>query len=602
MTDVFISYKREQRPLVFKINERLRDLKLDTWFDAELLSGTAFQDEITRRVRSSKSVVVCWSKAAIQSDWVRAEAEIGRERRVLCPIMVEDCELPIPYTLIHTQDLRSWDGSIADPEWQKFIEGLGIMVQRPTLGLFNKLLGGNDFDGLAKWSRENPGDPLCEVADQVVRRRNVARLEKEMAAAQHVIAEKIHAVDLLSTRPSGLEAKIAHVRAHAASPLFDRLFSDGPKRVLALDGKYSGASYTLGVLGVLEGELRRRSGSNSVVLADYFDLIGSSSLTSVIGVGLALGWDVETTASAFRKLLAATLNENWYYIPPFTKKYSQTRWAKAVHSVFGSTPLTSSAIKTGLIVLAQRVEDGLLYYLGNNPLSLGADIDPSTTLSDLVLASAAHPYFYPEVSIKLGGGGTGLFINPVLSQGADNSAHMFLAATVPEFKLCFARGAARLMLLSIGGGARELAVDSKQYRRKVALEKTLHSLGLASSFGSDRNMILLQTIGTSQKAWRVRSFVGPLEGSRLLPDAMLNFQRINVRFNNDREEEVSVARLKGRPLTKAELEAVANELVLAPSALDELHTLGRLSGMTYLGEAYPPPEFDVRNVQPRPGP
>ena len=39
MADVFISYKRKDRPLVEEIAARLRRLKLTVWFDAGLAGG-----------------------------------------------------------------------------------------------------------------------------------------------------------------------------------------------------------------------------------------------------------------------------------------------------------------------------------------------------------------------------------------------------------------------------------------------------------------------------------------------------------------------------------------------------------------------------------
>jgi hypothetical protein len=42
MADVFISYKRDDRDRVAAIAARLRDLKVDVWFDENLRSGAAF--------------------------------------------------------------------------------------------------------------------------------------------------------------------------------------------------------------------------------------------------------------------------------------------------------------------------------------------------------------------------------------------------------------------------------------------------------------------------------------------------------------------------------------------------------------------------------
>ena len=136
MIDVFISYKREERELVFKINERLRALKVDTWFDAELRSGTAFQEEITAKVRQAKAVVVCWSVASVASRWVLAEAtEVDREGK-LCPVLVEPCAIPLPFNVLHAQDLSDWSGSGDHPSWLRFLaavgQKIGVRVSRVT--------------------------------------------------------------------------------------------------------------------------------------------------------------------------------------------------------------------------------------------------------------------------------------------------------------------------------------------------------------------------------------------------------------------------------------------------------------------------------------
>jgi hypothetical protein len=138
MTDVFISYKREQRELVFRINERLRDLKLNTWFDGSLESGASFSQQITRRVKEAGAVVVCWSPGATRSDWVVAEAQEGHRRRVLCPVLVENCDadqIPLPFNALHTLDLREWDGSSSHPSWQLLVDALSKILKRTTLRL-----------------------------------------------------------------------------------------------------------------------------------------------------------------------------------------------------------------------------------------------------------------------------------------------------------------------------------------------------------------------------------------------------------------------------------------------------------------------------------
>ena len=86
MPDVFISYKREERPRVERLAAALTSLKLDVWFDAELLPGETFLTEIQHALDASRAVIVCWTPAATQSQHVMGEAEHGRAQRKLSPL------------------------------------------------------------------------------------------------------------------------------------------------------------------------------------------------------------------------------------------------------------------------------------------------------------------------------------------------------------------------------------------------------------------------------------------------------------------------------------------------------------------------------------
>jgi len=75
--------------------------------------------------------------------------------------------------------------------------------------------------------------------------------------------------------------------------LLDRLVSAGSKRVLVLDcGGIQGA-ITLGFLARIEAILRERYGQPDLVRANYFDLIG--------GTSLALGMTVDNLRTLYLK-------------------------------------------------------------------------------------------------------------------------------------------------------------------------------------------------------------------------------------------------------------------------------------------------------------
>ena len=161
--DVFISYKRDERPQVEDIAKRLEDLNVSVWFDAELNSGLSFDAEIDRNIREAKCVLVCWSPGAVASEWVRGEATIGRQRGVLAASMLKPSDLPAPFNLIHAEDLTA--GSHAqNPAWLKLLGRIGELIGRPGLAGFAALSESRDKAAISAWLAEHPHDPLFDRA------------------------------------------------------------------------------------------------------------------------------------------------------------------------------------------------------------------------------------------------------------------------------------------------------------------------------------------------------------------------------------------------------------------------------------------------------
>lgn len=112
MSEIFISYKREEREKAHAIAESLARRGFSVWWDIDLLPGDRFADEIGAVIEKAKAAVVLWSEDAVKSDFVRAEASKASDRGILIPVRLDNCELPLPFGALHTLDLRGWDGSI----------------------------------------------------------------------------------------------------------------------------------------------------------------------------------------------------------------------------------------------------------------------------------------------------------------------------------------------------------------------------------------------------------------------------------------------------------------------------------------------------------
>jgi hypothetical protein len=195
MADVFISYKREDRAAAERIARALEALGIAAWFDGELAPGAAFTSDIERELHACKAQIVCWSPAAVGSEWVLGEAHIGRERNVLVPVVLAHCHPPPPFNMFHAESLAGFDGGAEHPGWLKVSEILGIKLERPGLRELPRLLDHGAADAWKAWAEANPLDPYAEKAWTTYEalsldaERNRLALEREAARAAALKAE-----------------------------------------------------------------------------------------------------------------------------------------------------------------------------------------------------------------------------------------------------------------------------------------------------------------------------------------------------------------------------------------------------------------------------
>src|SRR5215510_7369969 len=163
MVDVFISYKREERDAVRIIAERLRALALEVWFDADLTMSPSFDEEVAAKLAEAKCVLVCWTPAAIASEWVRGEAALahGEEKLVAC--FLEPTKLLPPFNLQQTEDLMRWAGQEDDPSWIRLLTGVGDKAGRPGIATFAAAMTVDaPAAALRTWASAHGSDPLVD--------------------------------------------------------------------------------------------------------------------------------------------------------------------------------------------------------------------------------------------------------------------------------------------------------------------------------------------------------------------------------------------------------------------------------------------------------
>ncbi|HXQ13915.1 MAG TPA: SUMF1/EgtB/PvdO family nonheme iron enzyme [Caulobacteraceae bacterium] len=163
MVDVFISYKREERARCEHIHEKLKALDLDVWFDVRLTAGKSFDREIEEAVKGAKAVVVLWSPASAESEWVREEAGVGKARNVLAAIRIAPCDLPFGFGTTHVEDIHEAEFADDHPAWLKILDRLGDLMGRPALADYSRAVG-HATSLLHRFADRHPTDPLAGKA------------------------------------------------------------------------------------------------------------------------------------------------------------------------------------------------------------------------------------------------------------------------------------------------------------------------------------------------------------------------------------------------------------------------------------------------------
>jgi len=110
MADVFISYKREDRRWAERLADALAKQGLEVWWDHELAAGEAFRRVIHTQMEQARAVLVLWSKASVESDFVLDEAGRGLARGILIPATIEPISPPLGFGQVHAIDLSEWNG------------------------------------------------------------------------------------------------------------------------------------------------------------------------------------------------------------------------------------------------------------------------------------------------------------------------------------------------------------------------------------------------------------------------------------------------------------------------------------------------------------
>jgi patatin-like phospholipase len=335
--------------------------------------------------------------------------------------------------------------------------------------------------------------------------------------------------------------------------LEEHLFAPGPKRILALDGGGVRGIITIAFLQKIEKLLADRSGRGADFrLSDYFDLVGGTSVGSLLATLIALGYPMAEIKRLFEGLTPQIFRQPWLTIPGFTPRFTSRGLRKHAHRLLGQHTLEDAGLKTGLAIITKRIDTGSPWVLTNNPRAKYWNDPPDGShlgnrhyrIADLVCASTAAPYYFAPKYIRMAPPTTpptqpGLFVDGGVSPFNNPALMLFMLAGIKGYEFNWDLGARQLLMVSVGTGSYRMGFTPNFLMRCVPgyfAARAIH--GLAADADA-LSLTLLQWLSRPERPWHINSEIGDMKGELLGPaeqksdpKSALSFVRYDARLES----------------------------------------------------------------------
>lgn len=319
----------------------------------------------------------------------------------------------------------------------------------------------------------------------------------------------------------------------------EHFLSEGrPKRILALDGGGLRGILSLGILEKIEDLLRERHACDEGFrLSHYFDLIAGTSTGAIIAGALAQGRSVGDITDKYFSLGRRVFKRSAFRQVPLRARYDEQALVSELKDLFGvDTTLGGPQLLTGLLVVIKRLDSGSPWPVSNNPrgryFSAGTNGrmgNGEYPLWQVVRASTAAPFYFQPESITISGGPsgtpvTGSFIDGGVSPFNNPALQALMYATLEGYRVGWATGAEKLLLVSIGTGAADPAVG----KARLAASHAARALMSVLQDCAVVQETMLQWMSASPTARTIDRELGDLAGDLLSGAPLMSYLRYNV--------------------------------------------------------------------------
>jgi serine/threonine-protein kinase len=139
MSDVFLSYKAEDRPRVKPLVDALEADGLSVWWDARITAGSEWREDIQQHLDAAACVIVVWSKRSVAPEgrFVRDEAASAQQHGTYLPIRIDKVRPPLGFGELQVISFEGWKGDRADPRYHRLLSAVHAIIagEKPAQAL-----------------------------------------------------------------------------------------------------------------------------------------------------------------------------------------------------------------------------------------------------------------------------------------------------------------------------------------------------------------------------------------------------------------------------------------------------------------------------------
>jgi hypothetical protein len=132
MADIFISYAHEDETRVQALVSVFETRGWSVFWDRHIPAGATWRSHIGAALDEARCILVVWSEHSVASDWVSEEADEGKRRRILIPVILGGVLPPRGFREVQAADLADWEPGEPSGRLDRLSADIAQLLSRVT--------------------------------------------------------------------------------------------------------------------------------------------------------------------------------------------------------------------------------------------------------------------------------------------------------------------------------------------------------------------------------------------------------------------------------------------------------------------------------------